>query len=203
MIDVRSNQVMGRMSATGVGLASVASGRGLAYAINTASHELAVIEPLAQTVKRFALPGEPAAVAASENSGSVYVLTSHPNVILRLDPNDGIELGRVLLPDRSGRYGLQPNASDQSHFQGLRARMVLNAPDESVYVTLPEAGSLAVVPTGLFPPLARDIVWVETPDAWNVASIPGVMRPAAPDLPSQPAPVLQAQPATPNNEGTN
>ena len=88
---------------------------------------------------------------------------------MRVDPTDGTIVGQVALPDRGGRFGI--STSDVSSFQGLRARMVLNAADESLYVTLPEAGSLSVVPTSLFPPLAQDIPWVETPDAPVFASI--------------------------------
>jgi hypothetical protein len=190
-IDVPSSQVTGRVSATGVGLAGVATSRGLVYGVNTASHEFAVIEPASQGVIRYMLPMEPAAVAASEASGSVYVLASKPNIIVRLDPTDGSEVGRVNLTDRSGRFGVKIGSGD--NFNGLRARMVLNRADESLYVTLPEAGSLSVVPTGQFPPLNRDIPWVETPEPALVASIPGVIRPGAPALPSQPAPAMRAQ----------
>jgi DNA-binding beta-propeller fold protein YncE len=201
VIDGPSSQVTARLSVTGVGLASVATSRGLAYAVNTATHELAVIEPVALSVSKYVLPVEPAAVAASEDSGSVYVLASRPNTILRIDPVDGTQVGAVILPDRSGRFGV--GLVDQGNFQGLRARMVLNPADESLYVTLPEAGSLSVVPTTLFPPLAQDIRWVETPDAPVVASIPGVVRPAAPADPDQPAPAVRAAQATTPNGETN
>lgn len=191
VIDVGSAQVTARVSVTGVGLAGVATSRGLAYAINTATHELAVIEPIGLSVERYVLPAEPAAVTASEDSGSVYVLGSQPNTVLRIDPTNGSQVGSVILPDRSGRFGV--GIVDKGNFQGLRARMVLNSGDESLYITLPEAGSLSVVPTGLFPPLAQDIPWVETPDAPIFASIPGVTRPAAPSDPDQPAPAVRAQ----------
>src|SRR5207244_1378188 len=79
VIDGPSSQVTARLTVTGVGLASVATSRGLAYAVNTATHELAVIEPVALSVSKYVLPAEPAAVAASEGSGSVYVLSSKPN----------------------------------------------------------------------------------------------------------------------------
>jgi hypothetical protein len=191
VIDVPSSQVIARVTLTGVGLESVATSRGLAYAINTATHELAVVEPVSQNVSKYVLPAEPAAITASEDSGSVYVLASQPNTVLRIDPSDGTIVGQVILPNRGGRFGISP--SNSSAFQGLRSRMVLDRTDESLYVTLPEAGSLSIVPNDLFPPLTRDIPWVQTPDAPIVASIPGVIRPAAPPLPSQPAPVLQAQ----------
>jgi hypothetical protein len=200
VIDVPSSQVTARITLTGVGLQSVATSRGLAYAINSATHELAVVEPVGQTVTRYVLPDEPAAVTASEDSGSIYVLASRPNTVLRIDPTDGTIVGQVTLQDRGGRFGM--SASNASAFQGLRSRMVLNRVDQSLYVTLPEAGSLSIVPNDLFPPLNRDIPWVQTPDAPLVASIPGVMRPGAPALPDQPAPV-RAQAPIDNSEEAN
>ena len=149
------------------------------------------MEPFAQTVSRYVLPVEPAAVAASEDNGSVYVLASKPNTILRIDPTEGVVLGQVSLTDRSGRFGV--SVADQSAFQGLRSRIVVNRADESLYVTLPEAGSMSIVPSDLLPALNRSIPWVETPDAPVVASIPGVSRPAAAPLPPQPAPFFTAQ----------
>jgi hypothetical protein len=199
IIDVPSSQLTARITLTGVGLSSVATSRGLAYAVNTASHELAVVEPVSQGVIRYVLPAEPAAVAASENSGSIYVLSSRPNTILRLDPTNGSELGRVTLPDRSGRFGV----ADKPDFRGLRSRMVVSRIDESLYLTLPEAGSLSVVPTAQFPPMTHEIPWVETPENPVVAeTIPGVIRPGAPPLPDQPAP-LRAQAPVPSTEEAN
>jgi hypothetical protein len=197
IVDVASSQVTARMTLTGVGLSSVATARGMAYAVNTVTHELAVVEPVSQTVNRYVLAAEPAAITASENSGSVYVLASKPDAIVRLDPTDGTELGRVTLPNRSGRFGLATRAGDQAGFQGLRSRMVLNPINQSVYVTLPESGTFSLVPDVLFPPLTHDIPWVEAPAAPLVAySIPGVIRPAAAALPSQPTPALQARAQT-------
>jgi hypothetical protein len=120
----------------------------------------------------------------------VYVLASHPNTILRIDPTDGSLLGQVTLQNRSGRFGV--GASTTPSFQGLRARMVVNPSDERLFVTLPEAGSLSIVSPDLFPALDHDVPWVQAPEAPVVAAIPGVVRPAAPPLPSQPAPVLLA-----------
>jgi hypothetical protein len=190
VIDGRSSQVTARMTLTGVGLESVATSRGLAYAINTSTHELAVVEPVGQSVTRYVLPAEPAAVAASEESGSVYVLGSRPNTVLRIDPTDGTIVGQVTLPDRGGRFGI--SVSDPAAFQGLRSRMVLNPADQSLYLTMPEAGSMSIVPNDLFPSLNRDIPWVQAPESPLVASIPGVIRPGAAPLPDQPAP-LNAQ----------
>jgi DNA-binding beta-propeller fold protein YncE len=200
IIDVASSQVVGRVSLTGAGLASVATARGLVYAVNTATHELAVVEPIGQNVIRYALTFEPAAVVAGEDSGSVYVLASRPNTIVRIDPMDGTELGRVLLPDRSGRFGVTP--ANQRDFQGLRSRMVLSSTDETLYVTLPEAGTLSVVPTDQFPPLAREIPRPDVADRSTAESIPGVLRPAAAPLPSRPAPIVRAQAPDPQPDTT-
>jgi DNA-binding beta-propeller fold protein YncE len=173
----------------------VAAARGVAYAINTTTHELAVVDPVGQqTVERFVLRDEPAAVVASEDSGAVYVLATRPgNAIVRIDPTDGTEVGRVLLPERSGRFSL--STPGQGEFQGLRARMLLNPADESVYLTFPEAGTLSVVPIDQFPVLAREIPSPELGDA-VAATIPGVMRPAASALPDAPALARRA----PNSE---
>jgi hypothetical protein len=203
VIDGSSNQVTARITLTGVGLESVATSRGLAYGINTATHELAVVEPVGQTVTRYVLPAEPAAVAASEDSGSVYVLGSKPNTILRIDPTDGNIVGQVTLPDRSGRFGVSSTNTAMAGFQGLRARMALDPADESLYVTLPEVGQLSVVPNDLFPPLTRSIPWVQAPETPLVASIPGVLRPAAAPLPDQPAPILNAQAPADNSAATD
>jgi len=196
IIDVPSSQLVGRVTASGVGLASIATARGLAYAVNTVSHELSVIEPVSQTVSRYKLDTaaetiEPAAVAAAEDSGAVYVLASRPNIIVRIDPTDGTELGRVLLPERSGRFGIK--VSGQGDFQGLRARMALNRLDETLYLTLPEAGTLTVVPIDQFPVVAHEIPVVDPGEFALASTIPGVIRPAAAPLPDQPVPALRAQ----------
>jgi hypothetical protein len=199
VVDVPSSQVTARVSLTGAGLTGIATARGLAYGINPATHELAVLEPVSQSVSRFSLRDEPSAVAAAEDTGSVYVLASHPNAIVRIDPTDGSEVGRVVLPIRSGRFGVAPSESNSARdFQGLRARMVLS-PDETVYVTLPEAGSMSVVGPALFPTLAREIPRPDVdPEAYaGGVPIPGVLRPAAPAADAQTAPVILARSANP------
>lgn len=193
VIDVPSSQVVARLTLTGVGLQSVAASRGMAYAINTATHELAVVEPLSQSITRYVLPVEPSAVAASEDSGTVYVLSSKPNSVMRLDPTSGTIVGQVSLGDRGGRFGI--STSSTGAFQGLRSRMVLDRADESLYVSLPEMGALSIVANDLFPSLSRDVPWVQVPEAPVLAAtIPGVVRPGAPPLPDQPAPVSAQAP---------
>jgi hypothetical protein len=179
VIDVASGRITGRRSLTSAGLSSVATSRGLAYAINTATYELAVREPISQNVSRFKLSEEPAAVAADEDSGALYVLSSRADVILQLDPTDGTELGRVLLTDRSGTSGNKP-----SDLLTLRPRLILNAADETVYATLPEAGSLAAVSNSTFPLLARQIPWLAVPDQADAHEIPSVIRATNPNIPT-------------------
>ncbi|HLZ29306.1 MAG TPA: hypothetical protein VKV73_18475 [Chloroflexota bacterium] len=195
VIDARSGQVTERVSMTGAGLSSVATARGLAYAVNTATHEIAVVEPVAQSVTRYALSEEPAAVTASEDTGAVYVLSSRSNVILQIDPTSGFELGRVLLADRSGH----PDQSSGGE-QTLRPRMVLDTADQTVFASLPELGALAAVPNAQFPISANVIPYMDVPDQTSAISIPGVLRPAADAGPSEPAPSFLAQ--TPDEEPT-
>jgi DNA-binding beta-propeller fold protein YncE len=165
IIDTVSATVVGRVNVTDAGLTGVATARGLAYAINTSSHELAVIEPASRAVAHYPLSQEPAAVVASEASGAIFVLSSRSNEILRIDPTSGTEVGRVLLDDRGGRTVIRP--VDQ---QTLRPQFVLNPADESVFVTLPDVGSLAAVAVDSFPVLANAIPYVELPDAPTVGS---------------------------------
>jgi hypothetical protein len=56
---------------------------------------------------------------------------------------------------------------------------VLNAADDTVYATLPEAGSLAAVNDGSFPTLARQIPQPAIPDQAMAADIPEALWPAA------------------------
>jgi len=197
VVDVPSGQVTARVAATGAGLASVATARGLAYAVNTATHEMVVLEPVSQQVSRYALSAEPAAVTASEESGAVYVLSSRSNVILQMDPTSGFELGRVLLASRSGHPALRGNGS-----QTLRPRMVLNAADQTVFASLPETGSLAAVTMDQFPISASVIPYLDLSAEASASSIPGVLQPAADALPSQPGPSRALQAQAPDQQAT-
>jgi len=183
VVDVPSGQVIVRLSLTGAGLSSVATARGLAYAVNTATHELAVVEPYSRSITRYMLGQEPSAVAAAEDSGAVYVLSSRSDVMLQIDPTDGTEIGRVLLASRSSH-----TVVGGTGVQTLRPRMVLNATDDTLFASLPEAGTLAAVSMDQFPTIARAIPYLEVPDFAVADSIPGVLQPAAAALPSQPAP---------------
>jgi hypothetical protein len=191
-IDVASAQVIGRPSLTGAGLTSVATSRGLVYGVNTATHELAVLEPLSQAVAHYPLSQEPAAVAAAEDSGAVYVLSSRSDVILQIDPTDGTEIGRVNMASRSSHIGL----SSGSNLLTLQPRIVLDPADDSVFASLPEQGELAAITTDQFPPIASPIPYVQAPEQPLVASIPGVIWPGGPQAADQPAPILRAQPAS-------
>jgi DNA-binding beta-propeller fold protein YncE len=173
VVDVTTGTVTGRLSLTGAGLASVATARGLAYAVNTATHELAVVEPISQNVVRYVLNQEPAAIAAAEDTGAIFVLSSRTDVIMRVDPSDGSEIGRVVITDRSGHAAIRPN-----DVQGLRPRLVLNPADDTVYATVPEAGSLAAVNEGSFPFYARDIPHPYIPDTAMANEIVEALWPA-------------------------
>ena len=195
VVDVASGQVVARPSLTAAGLVSVATARGLVYAVNTATHELAVVEPMSQAVIRYPLSQEPAAVAASEDSGAVYVLSSRSDVILQIDPTDGTELGSVLVVSRSGHMGLSGSAD----LQTLRPRVVLNGSNDTIFASLPEEGSLAAIRNDQFPLMARTIPFVDAPSELVAQSIPGVIWPGAGQAPSQPAPALNAQAPAPDN----
>ena len=151
------------------------------YATNSTTHELAVAEPVSQGVVRYLLADEPAAITASEWSGTVYVLSNKPNAILRIDPTDGTELGRVNLPEIAGRFGASPTPSPDARV--LRPRLVLDRADESLVVSLPDAGSLSLVPTQQFPPLDHEVPFVQAPQPEPVADIPNVIRATAPSQP--------------------
>ena len=198
VVDVPSGQVTERASMTGAGLTSVATSRGLVYGVNTATHELAVLEPMSQAVAHYPLSQEPAAVAAAEDSGAVYVLSSRSDVILQLDPTSGDELGRVLVASRSGHLGL----GTTSDLQTLRPRLVLDPATDTLYASLPEQGQLAAVTGDEFPLMARTIPYVEAPDQPLVASIPGVVWPGGGTGPAQPAPILRAQAPGSNSDDT-
>jgi hypothetical protein len=172
VVDVATAQVIARPSLTGVGLASVATARGLVYGVNTVTHELAVLEPSSQSISRFGLSAEPAAVAAAEDSGAVYVLTSRSDSILRIDPTDGSELGKVIVSNRSGHVGTRPD-----DLMSLRPRLVLDPADDTVFATLPEAGTLAAVTDDSFPVMAHDIPYADVGDVLVAQSIPDVLRP--------------------------
>jgi hypothetical protein len=145
---------------------------------------------------------EPGAVAASEASGTVYVLGIRTNSVQRFDPSTGTEVGRALLPDRSGSFGISPRTPGD--FQALRPRMGINEEDETVFVTQPESGTLSVVPPDLFPALAGEIPGRDLAAAPDVmAAVPTLIRPAAGNTradasaPSPPAEAVAASQATP------
>jgi hypothetical protein len=75
--------------------------------------------------------------------------------------------------------------------------MVLNASDDTLFASLPDAGTLAAVTIDQFPTLARAIPYVDVPDYAMADVIPGVLQPAAAALPSQPAPSFRAQAPAP------
>ncbi len=190
VLDGQSGQVLSRVRLTGAGLSGLATARGLVSAINPATRELVVVDPGTLAVNRFPLPDEPGSLVAGEGSGTVYVLASTLNALLRIDPTDGAEVGRVLLPDRSGRFGVRLPRRD---FQGLRSRMAIRQADETVYVSQPEAGLLSIVAPDRFPPLAREIPRPE--GALAAAAAPGAPTPPQPPAPMPVAPRPAPAPA--------
>jgi DNA-binding beta-propeller fold protein YncE len=155
VIDAATSRVTARLPLTGAGLSSVAGARGLLYGVNTISHELFVVDPTTRALTHYDLSVEPTAVAASEESGAVYVLASRAGAIVRIDPSDGSEIGRVELPARTGR-GADPNPVGSSA-TNVRPRLAINQSDETLFATLPESGTLAAVTSDEFPALAHDI----------------------------------------------
>jgi hypothetical protein len=165
VFDETSGRFLARPAITSAGLASVATARGLVYGVNTVNHELAVLEPVSGIQYRFPLSQEPAAVAASEETGAVYVLSSRNDVILEVDPTDGSELGRVLVNARSGHLNLDPSANVQT----LRPRIALQEGSDKVFASLPDQGSVAAVGNEEFPTLAHTIPFIGAPQQPLVA----------------------------------
>jgi len=153
LLDGATGQIVGTLDTGSAGLSSVAVARGLVYAINPADHTLAVLRPASSTVDRYALDDEPAAVAAGDSSGAVYVVSSQQNVVIRLNPTDGSEIGRVLLPAEGGPPRTRAAAGPTRE----RSRLTMNPGDETLYVTRPGAGAVSVVPSDLFPALRQPI----------------------------------------------
>ncbi len=153
LLEGATGQIVGTLDTGSAGLSGVAVARGLVYAINPADHTLAVVRPASGTVARYALDDEPDAVAAGDSSGAVYVVSSQQNVAIRLNPTDGSELGRVLLPAEGGPTRTRAAAGPTRE----RSRLAMNPGDETLYVTRPGAGAVSVVPSDLFPALPRPI----------------------------------------------
>jgi hypothetical protein len=160
VIDELSGKVLAQPTITSAGLASIATARGLVYGVNTVTHELTAVEPVSGVVYRFPLSQEPAAVAASEDSGAVYVLSSRNDVILQVDPTDGSELGRVVMNARSGHLNLE---SLTKNVQSLRPRIALAEGSDAVFASIPDQGTIAAVGNDEFPTLARTIPFIGAP----------------------------------------
>lgn len=155
VIDTRGGGIADQIAVTGPGLQGVATARGLVYAINPTTHELAVVEPRSEGVIRYPLSIEPIAIGAADDSGSVYVLASQPSQVVRFDPTSGDEIGRVLLALAPG----QPVAAIPP-----RPRVAVDAAHERVLVALPDTGAFSLIPTEAFPSLDHDIPWAQLPD---------------------------------------
>ena len=75
--------------------------------------------------------------------------------------------------------GERPSRARRLRRVPLRPRLVLNPADDTVYATVPEAGSLAAVNDGSFPFYARDIPQPYIPDTAMANDIPEALWPAA------------------------
>jgi DNA-binding beta-propeller fold protein YncE len=159
VVDELSGKLLAQPTVTSAGLSSIATARGLVYGVNTVTHELAAIEPVSGVVYRFPLSQEPAAVAASEDSGAVYVLSSRNDIILQVDPTDGTELGRVLVNSRSAHL----NLDSANNVQTLRPRIALQEGSDAVFASIPDQGTIAAVGNDEFPTLARAIPFIGAP----------------------------------------
>lgn len=153
-VDVPSGRVISRTSATGPGLVDVATARGLAYAVNASTHELAVFEPTSESLAVYPLDAEPAAVAAADDSGVVYVLAAHDRSVLEIDPSNGAPLGMV-------RLEAGPTAGESTGAAAAPPRLALNPADDTLYAALPDATALATIASDTFPALARTIPSLE------------------------------------------
>jgi len=81
--------------------------------------------------------------------------------------------------------------------------MVLDVVDQTVFASLPEAGSLAAITIDQLPAMANRIPFMDVPDQASADSIPGVLQPAADALPSQPGPSQTLRAATaPEDQAT-
>jgi DNA-binding beta-propeller fold protein YncE len=144
IVDGARGQIISRLELSDVGLTGIATAQGRVYAINTPGRELLVLDVGTDRVSHIPLTDEPTAIVAGPQSGSAYVLEGGSNVVVRVDPGSGTELGRVSLG--------QPDAGGGSLAPGLlwlRPRMAISAQDETVYVIEPETGTLAVSPSQL------------------------------------------------------
>jgi hypothetical protein len=160
IIDSRSGQALLNSLITTSGLTNLATARGLVYGVNTTTQELDVLEPLSNTVGQYPLSEEPAAVAAAEDTGAVYVLSSSNNVILQVDPTDGTELGRVVVEPDSDDLNLEAAATPQT----LAPRIVLQDGSDMLFASFPDRGAIAAVGADQFPDLARSIPYIADPD---------------------------------------
>jgi outer membrane protein assembly factor BamB len=152
VIDAATAQVVTTIQASGTGLCSIATANGLAYAVNIVTQELVVVDPATDDVNRFSLSDEPVAIAASEGSGAVYVLSALADAVIGLDPTDGSELGRVLIVGGSAPVAMSP-----TDMVAVRPQLAISQSDETIYATVPQVGGLAVVRNEQFPVSAYHI----------------------------------------------
>jgi DNA-binding beta-propeller fold protein YncE len=144
VIDGRSGQVRSQLSLSGPGLSGVATADGRVFAINQPAREVLEVDLSASDVSRFPLAAEPVSIVVGPQSGLVYVLDAITNTLVKLDSNDGSEVGRVSVGDE----GAVRMSSLQPDTLWLRPRVVASASDERIFVIEPQSAALAVVPPG-------------------------------------------------------
>jgi DNA-binding beta-propeller fold protein YncE len=108
------------------------------FAVNAPGRELVQVNLTTSEISHLSLAAEPESIVVGPQSGAVYVLDRATNMIVKLDPGDGSELGRALVGDGFTSAPLQPDTL------WLRPRMVVSAAGERIYVIDPQATMLAV-----------------------------------------------------------
>jgi DNA-binding beta-propeller fold protein YncE len=143
VIDEQSNAITATLHVSEVGLAGVAvAPDGHVYAINTPGQELIIMDPATVTATDVPLDIQPEALAAGPQSGVAYVLDSNATLVARFAV-DGTRLGDLPFNDA----GDQP-VPLQAASLWRRPRVAVNALDETVYVTEPDGGTLAIISGG-------------------------------------------------------
>jgi DNA-binding beta-propeller fold protein YncE len=143
VIDEQSNAITATLHVSEVGLAGVAvAPDGHVYAINTPGQELIIMDPATVTATDVPLDIQPEALAAGPQSGVAYVLDSNATLVARFAV-DGTRLGDLPFNDA----GDQP-VPLQADSLWRRPRVAVNALDETVYVTEPDGGTLAIISGG-------------------------------------------------------
>jgi outer membrane protein assembly factor BamB len=140
VVDCQSGDLVDQLTLTAEGLTGIAMADGRLFAVNGPGKALIEVDLATSRVSHLSLTAEPESVVVGPQSGAVYVLDRATNAVVKLDPGDGAELGRVAVGEAIDLAApqLQPEAL------WLRPRMVVGGSNERVYVIEPHAASLAV-----------------------------------------------------------